>query len=140
MRLRVFPTCIESEFVMAGLDPAIHVFLVAKHVDARHKAGHDDDHNVSRRTLAFNRHRSHLRINRLQQHLDPALRNVPDNENNPAASVIGRPAIEPGGRVKDMLDAVDHRRSVGAFGNVHDALETEQIGAAVLCECFEKER
>jgi hypothetical protein len=29
---------------MAGLDPAIHVFLavVAKDVDARHKAGHDD--------------------------------------------------------------------------------------------------
>jgi hypothetical protein len=28
--------------VMAGLDPAIHVFLAAKNVDARHKAGHDD--------------------------------------------------------------------------------------------------
>jgi hypothetical protein len=28
---------------MAGLVPAIHVFLaVAKDVDARHKAGHDD--------------------------------------------------------------------------------------------------
>ena len=28
---------------MAGLDPAIHVFLreAAKNVDARHKAGHD---------------------------------------------------------------------------------------------------
>jgi len=33
---------IESEFVMAGLVPAIHAFLVAKQgVDARHKAGHD---------------------------------------------------------------------------------------------------
>jgi len=29
--------------VMAGLDPAIHVFAPAKEdVDARHKAGHDD--------------------------------------------------------------------------------------------------
>jgi len=29
-------------FVMAGLDPAIHVFVRAKQdVDARHKAGHD---------------------------------------------------------------------------------------------------
>jgi hypothetical protein len=29
---------------MAGLDPAIHVFLrFAKNVDARHKAGHDAD-------------------------------------------------------------------------------------------------
>ena len=29
---------------MAGLDPAIHVFLflVSKDVDAQHKAGHDD--------------------------------------------------------------------------------------------------
>jgi len=28
---------------MAGLDPAIHVFVAAKEdVDARHKAGHDD--------------------------------------------------------------------------------------------------
>jgi hypothetical protein len=29
---------------MAGLDPAIHVFLAygAKDVDARHKAGHDE--------------------------------------------------------------------------------------------------
>jgi hypothetical protein len=26
---------------MAGLVPAIHVFLAAKDVDARHKAGHD---------------------------------------------------------------------------------------------------
>jgi hypothetical protein len=29
---------------MAGLDPAIHVFLrFAKNADARHKAGHDAD-------------------------------------------------------------------------------------------------
>jgi hypothetical protein len=30
---------------MAGLDPAIHVFLPArpKDVDARHKAGHDEN-------------------------------------------------------------------------------------------------
>jgi hypothetical protein len=28
---------------MAGLDPAIHVFVsVQKNVDARHKAGHDE--------------------------------------------------------------------------------------------------
>jgi hypothetical protein len=35
--------CIEPMFVMAGLVPAIHAFLVARQgVDARHKAGHDD--------------------------------------------------------------------------------------------------
>ena len=28
---------------MAGLVPAIHVFLVCKIVDARHKAGHDEE-------------------------------------------------------------------------------------------------
>jgi hypothetical protein len=35
----------ENSFVMAGLDPAIHVFTalkVRKGVDARHKAGHDE--------------------------------------------------------------------------------------------------
>ena len=33
-----------AEFVMAGLVPAIHVFLLewSKDVDARHKAGHDE--------------------------------------------------------------------------------------------------
>ena len=55
-------------------------------------------------------------------------------------TVIGWPAIEPGRRMKDMLDAMDHRRPIGAFKNVHDALETEDIGAAVLGERFEKER
>jgi len=29
------------EIVMAGLDPAIHVLVTKKDVDARHKAGHD---------------------------------------------------------------------------------------------------
>jgi hypothetical protein len=28
-------------FVMAGLDPAIHGFVVAQNVDARDKPGHD---------------------------------------------------------------------------------------------------
>jgi hypothetical protein len=41
-RLLNLPTC--SLVVMAGLDPAIHVFgtrKVRENVDARHKAGHD---------------------------------------------------------------------------------------------------
>ena len=42
--------------------------------------------------------------------------------------------------MKDMLDAMDHRRPIGAFKNVHNALETEDIAAAVLGERFEKER
>jgi hypothetical protein len=37
-------------FVMAGLVPAIHVFVVARpqDVDARHKAGHDGGEVVAR--------------------------------------------------------------------------------------------
>jgi hypothetical protein len=30
-------------FVMAGLVPAIHALLAGQGVDARHKAGHDDE-------------------------------------------------------------------------------------------------
>jgi hypothetical protein len=56
MRARLWPSSFEtpltrllrmrgdtnSKFVMAGLDPAIHVFLRgAKNVDARDKPGHD---------------------------------------------------------------------------------------------------
>ena len=53
------PTGMESEVVMAGLVPAIHVLLARdakKDVDARHKAGHDGangdthaEHETSRR-------------------------------------------------------------------------------------------
>jgi hypothetical protein len=36
--------------VMAGLDPAIHDFLLEKQdVDARHKAGHDEEENAKGR-------------------------------------------------------------------------------------------
>ena len=42
--------------------------------------------------------------------------------------------------MKDMLDAVDHRGPIGALENVHDALETENILAAVLGERFEEKR
>ena len=53
---------------------------------------------------------------------------------------FGRPALEPRRRMEDVLYAVDHGRPVRALGNVHDTFEAQQIGAAVLCECFEKER
>jgi hypothetical protein len=41
----------QSRFVMAGLDPAIHVFVVngVKNVDARDKPGHDDELRLARR-------------------------------------------------------------------------------------------
>jgi hypothetical protein len=35
-------SCLTIDSVMAGLVPAIHVFLRGQDVDARHKAGHDE--------------------------------------------------------------------------------------------------
>jgi hypothetical protein len=35
-----------NSFVMAGLDPAIHVLATKKDVDARHKAGHDGGNRI----------------------------------------------------------------------------------------------
>ena len=46
---------------------------------------------------------------------------------------------KPRGRMKDVLDAVDDGRPVGAFQNVHDAFEAQQIGAAVLGKRLEEE-
>jgi hypothetical protein len=45
MMLRTIGGRRHGPFVMAGLDPAIHVFDAPsnKDVDARHKAGHDDE-------------------------------------------------------------------------------------------------
>src|SRR4051794_40561610 len=81
----------------------------------------------------------HFGIDGVEQHLDPALRHAPRDENNAAAPIAGGPAIEPGRRMKDMLDAMDHRR-LWAFENVHDALEPEDIVSAVLGERLEKQR
>jgi hypothetical protein len=36
----------QNQFVMAGPVPAIHVLLPAKDVDARHKAGHDEERQI----------------------------------------------------------------------------------------------
>ena len=57
---------------------------------------------------------------------------------DPAAAIVGRPARKPSRCMKHMLYAVDHRWSVRALQNVHDALEPQQIGAAMLGECLEQ--
>src|SRR5262249_13629979 len=90
------------------------------------------------RRSTSNRHVSHLCTDRYQQRSDPARGDPTRDENDAAAAVIRRPTLEPGGRVKDMLDAVDHRRPVRALCNVHDALQAQEIGAAMLRERFEK--
>src|SRR5262245_31382626 len=40
--------------------------------------------------------------------------------------------------MKDMLDAVDHRRPIGALYKVHNTLEAQEISTAVLGKRFEK--
>ena len=42
--------------------------------------------------------------------------------------------------MKDVLNAVNDRRFVWAFQDVHDAFESQQIGAAMLRESLKKER
>jgi len=82
--------------------------------------------------LSWHRHVRHFRADRLEQRFDPALTDSTRDEDDAAAAIIRWPTLEPGGRVKDVLDAVDHRRPIGALRNVHDALEAQQIGAAML--------
>src|SRR5262245_51944287 len=84
-------------------------------------------------------HVGHLRPDRVKQHFDPTLWDAPRNEHDPAAAIIGRPALEPGRRMKDMLDTVDHRRPIGALYKIHNTLEAQEISAAVLSKRFEKE-
>src|SRR5262249_59597955 len=88
------------------------------------------------RQLTCKRHVSYFRADRLEQRFDPALRDATRDEDDAAIAIIRRPALEPGGRVKDVLNAVDHRRPAGALRNVHDALEAQEIGAAMLGERF----
>ena len=75
---------------------------------------------------------SDLGLQSLEQRLDPSSRDVAHDENEAAAAVLGRPAIEPGGRMEDVLHAVDHGGPVGALGDVDDALQAQEIAAAVL--------
>src|SRR5262245_64387015 len=47
---------------------------------------------------------------RRQQRLDPGPAQVAADKNEAAATIRRRPALEPGGRMEDVLHAVDHRR------------------------------
>jgi len=40
---------------MAGLVPAIHAFLCSQDVDARHKAGHDEEYELVMRKMLYRR-------------------------------------------------------------------------------------
>jgi len=85
------------------------------------------------------RHRGNFGIERGQQSLYPTAWNIARDEDHAAASIIGRPAGQPARRMKHVLDAVNDSGPLRAFQDVHDALETEEIGTAVLRDGFEKE-
>jgi hypothetical protein len=59
-----------------------------------------------------------FRIERFEPRFDPAARNAPRNKDDSAATIIGPPVRQPGGRMKDVLDTVDDRRLVGALQNI----------------------
>src|SRR5437016_9382489 len=130
---------------MAGLDPAIHPLrktsYLTKNDRPADKPAHDEwagDAPVGRRCSPSSRNVGHFCANGLQQRFDPALRDSARDEDDAAAAIVRRPTREPGGRVKDMLNAVDHCRPVRALRNVHDTLQAQEIGAAMLSQSFEK--
>jgi hypothetical protein len=58
------------------------------------------------RHLTSNHYVSHFCTDRFEQRFDPALRDPTRDEDDAASAIIRRPTLEPGGRVKDMLDAI----------------------------------
>ena len=50
-----------------------------------------------------------------------------------------RPVLEPDGRVKDMLHAVDDSRAFWVLGDVHDAFHAQNICTAVIGQGLEKQ-
>ena len=61
------------------------------------------------------------------------------DENDLAAAVVIRPALEPGQVVQELLRALDHRRAVGLFGDIHDAFDAQQIGPEILLQGVEQQ-
>ena len=47
---------------------------------------------------------------------------------------------EPSRRVENVLYPVDYSRLLRTLGDVHNPLEAKQVRAAMLGQCFEKER
>ena len=61
------------------------------------------------------------------------------DEDDLAAMVGVRPALEPGQIVQQVLRALDHRRAAGLFGDIHDAFHAQQIGPEILLQGVEQE-
>ena len=64
----------------------------------------------------------HFGLDQIDQPAHPRLADAVADEDHARAPVVRRPALEPDGRVIDVLHAVDHRRALGPFGDVDDAL------------------
>src|SRR5438067_8319419 len=58
-------------------------------------------------------------------------RDVVDNEDEPAALIVVGPAVEPFRREHRVLRRLDDGRPSGAVGKLDDALDAQQIVAAV---------
>ena len=74
----------------------------------------------------------------LEQLAHGALGQVAGDEHQPAAVVVVRPAFQPRGRVEDVLHAVHHHRRVGHFGELHDALEAQELVAMSRAQQLEE--
>ena len=73
-----------------------------------------------------------VRLDGIQQRLDPGLREAATDAHDAARPVLRWPALEPCRRMEHVLHAVDDGRPIRALGDVDDAFEAQKIGAEVL--------
>jgi hypothetical protein len=125
---------------MAGLDPAIHVFVATKQdVDARHKAGHDGSGNLIRlwpsRSIAM----LQIEVMRLTRHLRPwanRLARLPRTRDNSSGSAsvtdLGhKPQSQPKHQVEPPVssEAAREGRPVGGASPPRKNKEPRRSGA-----------
>jgi hypothetical protein len=52
---------------------------------------------------------------------------VPHNEHHAGDALLVGPALQPGGRMHEVLDGVDHNRLIRMLRKLHDALHAQQV-------------
>ena len=65
----------------------------------------------------------------IEQLANGAFRQVARDENQPGSMIVIGPAIKPDRGVKDVLNAVHNHGRIGHFRKLHDALQSQQLGA-----------
>ena len=60
------------------------------------------------------------------------------DEDDLAAAIRIRPAVEPRQIVEEMLRALDHRRAIGLFGDINDALHPQEVRPEILLKRIEQ--